>query len=624
MKIKKYQAGGIYYTPFFGDSVQESTPQTTSKKEDKEDQLIEKEIISVLKENGLPSDVDYFLSVTNNFLKKSQNLGSLFGDSTSKNSYNMSDLIRIQSLANKIKHNNELYKTASSQIVKENAGSEIAITNTGQVYVYDQEDGIKTISVNDYYDNSDKYNLLTNSELIHLRESQPELAYNSSILLDLSNTVGMKSIIDYVKATIGAFGTNKSNSQIDRYTVKQKEQIEQGFEELLGFGSPDGIYKVTDTLNKSDQGVNMQLAVNYLYKTLPNNMKHVLRVNAAAEGLDPNDSKDVQQLLQMAVMEHTNHSVEQKREIDYDSTASKNIGFGTEGSSGKDKEMSYLEMLAVGRVTKPVETIINSSNGTTGLKILAQPYGYPLDDSEHQIGRSTLRDAMNMGQFGKIVNKNSVTYGDKILSDSDLDKIVYDGTSNLNRAYLPINEYIKATTGKIVPDLDAAERFDKFLEWYDAGYGITPNSIIMKAQDLNLDIYQDQKTGDWKLKNTHPFLIVNGYTSDKAVDLDENSKWIEHVDDSEGEELFEMFSKILNFGSETPSKSKRRNDFSGGIFGWGNSDSMYKSAIFMPITDTAIASVVSNHEIIDKENYRDILNKRQLKEETQTIKTNFN
>ncbi len=35
----------------------------------------------------------------------------------------------------------------------------------------------------------------------------------------------MKSIVDYVKATIGAFGTNKSSNQFDRYTSKYQNKI---------------------------------------------------------------------------------------------------------------------------------------------------------------------------------------------------------------------------------------------------------------------------------------------------------------------------------------------------------------------------------------------------------------
>jgi hypothetical protein len=334
MKIKRYQTGGIYYTPFFRDSINQQESQgivnTTSRK-DKEDNLVQKEIINVLKENGLPNDVDYFLSKADTFLKKSQNIGSLFN--TSQNiTYDMSDLIRLQSLANRIKHNNVLYEQASNQIIDEGSGSEAAITNTGDLYVVDEDKEIKTITTDTYYNNREKYRVLTNSELIRLREEQPELAFNGSILTDLSNTVGMKSIVDYVKSTIGSFGTNKSSNKFDRYTSKQKAAIEKGFEQLLGFDSPDGVYKVSSNISKDDQGYNdpesLKIAVNYLYRTLPNNMKNILRANAAAEGLNPGNIEDVQSLLTMAVVEHTNHTNEVEQSLDYDSSASKQSGVG--------------------------------------------------------------------------------------------------------------------------------------------------------------------------------------------------------------------------------------------------------------------------------------------------------
>ena len=132
MKIKRYQNGGISYTPFFRDAAEPTqvATQTSKTSENKEEQLIQKEIINVLKENGLPNDVDYFLDRANSFLRKSQNLGELFVSGQS-NQYDMSDLIRLQSLANRIKHNNELHETASEQIIKEGSGSEVAISNEG-------------------------------------------------------------------------------------------------------------------------------------------------------------------------------------------------------------------------------------------------------------------------------------------------------------------------------------------------------------------------------------------------------------------------------------------------------------------------------------------------------------
>ena len=64
MKIFRYQSGGIYYTPFFGNK----STQEVKTNDTKEENLLKKEIIGVLKENGLPSDVDLFLNSANRLL----------------------------------------------------------------------------------------------------------------------------------------------------------------------------------------------------------------------------------------------------------------------------------------------------------------------------------------------------------------------------------------------------------------------------------------------------------------------------------------------------------------------------------------------------------------------------
>lgn len=630
MKIKRYQTGGIYYTPFFRDSVTQAESQNTNtnsnvnSKETKDSELIQKEIINVLKENGLPNDVDYFLSKADAFLKKSQNLGSLFNAGQTP-SYDMSDLIRLQSLANRIKHNNELHTQASQQIIKEGSGSEVAITNTGNLYVLDEDEGIKTIGLDAYHKNPNQYRVLTNSELIQLREEQPELAYNGTILTDLANTVGMKSIVEYVKSTISSFGTNKSANQFDRYTTKQKGQIERGFEQLLGFDSPDGVYKGTVSTTTSDQGYSdeksLDVAINYLYRTLPGNMKNVLKANAAAEGLDPNNIKDVQNLLTMAIVEHTNHSREIKQTLDYDATASQSSGSGD--PKARWEEMTREEMITTGNGgVEYTPVTISSSKSRSGIRILAQPYGKPLDTSGKQIGMGTIRDIFGeKDRIGSSVALNSVTYGNKILSENDLDYIVYDGVSNLERAYLPIDQNIYATTGKITPDLDAIRRYEEFQKWIDDGYGVVPNSIIMKLKELNLDLVQDPNTKEWVFRDSRPFIMVNGYASDKAVELDENSEWVDHVDRLQGSRIFDLYSKYINYGSNVASKSSKRDDFSGGWF--GNANSMYKSVIFLPITDAAIATVTSNHQLTNSNNYVDINNRRNVIEARQSIQTNF-
>ena len=143
---------------------------------------MQKEIIDVLKENGIQNDVDVFLSQANAFLDKSKNLSgvSLFGGENPD--YTMTDLIGVLSMANRVKENKNQYNTAVTRLKDEDAGQEVALTSNGQVYVYNKDEGLKTISSSDYYKNRDKYQLLTNSQVLGLRENSPELTFNDGIL----------------------------------------------------------------------------------------------------------------------------------------------------------------------------------------------------------------------------------------------------------------------------------------------------------------------------------------------------------------------------------------------------------------------------------------------------------
>lgn len=631
MKIKRYQNGGISYTPFFRDAAEPTqvATQTSKTSENKEEQLIQKEIINVLKENGLPNDVDYFLDRANSFLRKSQNLGELFVSGQS-NQYDMSDLIRLQSLANRIKHNNELHETASEQIIKEGSGSEVAISNEGSLYVYNKDGSIKTISADTYYKNPQKYQALTNSQLIHLREERPELAYNNSILTDLSNTVGMKSIVDYVKATIGAFGTNKSSNQFDRYTSKYQNKIEKGFEQLLGFNGPDGIYKVTESTSSSNQGYHdkesLDLAVNYLYKTLPQNMKNVLRAQAAAEGFNPSNPEDVKRLLQIAVVEHTNHSVENTQALDYDSTASK-AGSGSSGGTDKDVNRSSLETIAAGRVVDPKIAVLSTSDAKGGLEIVTRDY--PLQDKNGtQVTQNTLKNVLDKAEIGNIVDKNSIFFGDQRISDIDLNRIVWDGSSSLSRMWLPKDRDAEQM-GIYKPDLDAYDRYTKFEEWIEDNPNVSRQRMIEKLHEYDLDLEFDTETNRWKFRpeDMMVFFGLSGYASDKAIDFDSNSPWLWHVDGPDRDRIFDIYSTYVNYGGDVVKKSDKKVDnFKPGFFGkifHGNKNSMYKGMIFMPMHDSKLATVASNHEIGSASEYRDIYNQANLKKQQQSIKANF-
>ena len=613
MKLKRFQEGGIY-TPFFNTG----TP-ATKKTEEKKD-LIKQEIISTLKETGLPSDVDAFLGAASKYLSSTQNIFLPSGGTD----YKLSELVKLRSLANKVRHGSEMHKNAVSRLDKEGAGSEIALTNTGGLYVVDAESGnLKVITASEYHKNRDKYIPQTNAELIYKRENDISLANKNYILKDLSNTVGMKSVTEYIRQVISSFGKESTSDSSQYYTAKDRNKIQEGFEQILGM-APDGHYKVDETMSATHQGFNskesLEAAINYLYRTLPNNMKNTLKANATLAGVDPNSVDGIKMYLQESIIEQTDHTVKRDMKLSEDSAS------GSSGSGGKGKmvEVSPLETIATGRVADINPITLASSKSKNGLQILAQQY--PMQDKNGNIvGQGMLSDVLNTAEVGNIVDKNSITFGDHHLKDYDLNRVMYDGTSTLSRAYLPIDKAYFANTGLIKPDLNAEKRYQEFQKWMEAGYGIAPNSIITKLQELDLDLIYNQDLNKWVFRESSikPFLILNGYASDKAVDFNNESDWMSHVNSTDGANIFDIYKRKINYGNKAITKSNKRDDFSGGFLGMGNSNSLYKSAIFMPIIDSKMAVVASNNERTPVGSYVDILNRDRLNKESQRIPTNF-
>jgi hypothetical protein len=121
MKIK-YQSGGVVaYTPFIPNSG--TSPQPSATPETKQEKItgIQKEIVDVLKESGIQSDVDTFLSQANAFLTKSKSLSgvSLFGGENTD--YSMSDLVSVLSMANKVKQNKLQHTEATKRLDNQDA-----------------------------------------------------------------------------------------------------------------------------------------------------------------------------------------------------------------------------------------------------------------------------------------------------------------------------------------------------------------------------------------------------------------------------------------------------------------------------------------------------------------------
>lgn len=426
MKIQKYQYGASY-TPISREVMGQSQgePATSPSSEKKDDKLIEQEIIKVLGENGIPTDVDYFLSQAQSFLQDSTNIFS------GKKTNTMSQLIRLRSLANRLQHNNALYKNATDRIKVENTGSDVAISNDGNLYVYDGE-SVKKVTPTDYSKNPEEYQVLTNAELIHLRERDPELKFDESILHDLSNSIGMKSIMEQIIGAIKKFGTSTQKG----YPVKAGGQVQRGLEALMSLG-PDGLYEIETSDSKAAQDINS--AIIYLYKNLNTNAKNVLRATTAAEGLNPSDMNDVTRILKEALFEHTDTSIK----VNAIKDPTKGSGSGSGDSTGSQIKEVWGDF-----VTKDGGSYRNTNivmpGGNVSFNVPAKHYNFIEGKENTAIDNVTLGDE----SFNNLISKGLIdTRRTSYIGDLPIDNmafagkdIIVDNTRGGTVMYLPIKQ----------------------------------------------------------------------------------------------------------------------------------------------------------------------------------------
>lgn len=578
MKIQKYQYGASY-TPISREVMGQSQgePATSPSSEKKDDKLIEQEIIKVLGENGISTDVDYFLSQAQSFLQDSTNIFS------GKKTNTMSQLIRLRSLANRLQHNNALYKNATDRIKVENTGSDVAISNDGNLYVYDGE-SVKKVTPTDYSKNPEEYQVLTNAELIHLRERDPNLKFDESILHDLSNSIGMKTIMDQVIGTIKKFGTTSQKG----YTIKAGGQVQRGLEALM---SLDGLYEVESSDSKAAQDINA--AIIYLYKNLNNNAKHVLRATTAAEGLNPENMEDITSILKAALFEHTDTS----RKVGY---VKDPLGKGSKSGSGEgsgpgDKEgygQSLISGFGASR-TRRVRTRDGIADFTVEVK------HNPLRDKDNEIvtGIATLDEVFNdLAKNGVAMDRDKLYFGGMYNAKGTNGSVVGDSQDTL---YIDPNKarevLVDASDGVETidvpvdyngkPDFGAINRYQMAVDEISKNKVTDPREIfeIYKKYALDNNLDQDGNLMTGRFLAVHAKMsedegAVAGYSSDNPT--------IDRLT-GQGRDKFMNDVNYANQGREKKNKVKIN-------YGWIWNRGILSGTVFIPLYVNQASQAVSD------------------------------
>ena len=583
MKIRKYniekkQSGGIIYTPFVPSNLSEAESSSSSSSSSDAGKLgdIQKEIMDVLQENGLPSDVDAFMQSAKRFLRRAEATGN----------WSMADFTRIQSMANRVAHNKTLYDAATKHLTETGNWNEVALNDKGQMYVINKDGKINTIDPGEYYKNREQYQVLTNNDILEFRSSSNP--FDSSVLNSMSGSIGINDIVEYAKGIILDFGTKS----ISGYTNDQVAKMDEALNTLISNGQK-GYYKYKqETQNGGGPTLD---AVHYLYNSLPNNMKQFLRAKTAAEGQDPN-THHVDLLVQM-LSNHLDSSVS----VDFDSAATSSAGGGSGSGQVNDTYLRKVTNFANVRPDR-VSLVPNTDDPTKQGKLDVTGYrlGPIIDRLTDNIDtdKFSLNYLISKAEFIKSGNTDMISIGGRVLKPEEFNKVMINNSTQVIGAVLP---YTVDEHGNYIPDFAKVEAFN---EW-NKKVKDNPNITEMEAEDLanqvglsGDDVEYDHATRSFKLRNTMQFYGVSAYINSEVVDVDDNMKaWLYHMPRSEGKQLKDEYDNLLLYRTTTPSKSDKKIGSLGfmGKTKDGNANSFYQGMLFIPITNPELGSLLTIH-----------------------------
>ena len=599
--IQKKQGGGIIYTPFIPSYQDYATSDNDLRTESTAGKIgdLQKEILSVLQENGLPSDVGTFLSTAQNFLRRAEMTGD----------WSMNDFIRVQSMANRVAHNKGLFDAATKQLTEKGNWNEVAIDNRGYIYAMDKEGKVTKLNPLEYYQKRDQYEVMTNNDLLEYRSNYN--SFNSSMINDASGAATVNDIVEYAKNIVMDFGT----TSISGYTNSELAQMDQALNTLL-YGGPTGYYKFKKEMQVDDSGASM--AINYLISALPANMRQLLRAKTAAENQDPNvHSIDL-------LVNILGHHTSQSTEVTFDSAATKNAGIGADSTSGTPVERelaeSYVDGEGLGegqqiRITPPGSETHLLTFGQSANTILTK-------DKSTSLGTTTLDRVLTDGYgIGVIGRKDSISFGDQLLDPSDYDNIMYDDSAPLYRVNLPYDD----SSGRIVPRLDLIEEATKLKEEID-NEGITDVGYLKELVEQRFEgkaTYNPQ-TGSIDFIKTMPFLTFRAIARRNDADFNKESKYLYHLTRDEGSRISELYNNVIKYknregtGDEIGTGAKARKG------------KMYSGNIFIPIDNRLGAVPIYNNTLAPRDRYYNVTQQatlqtaqRAMQSQTEPPKTNF-
>lgn len=591
--IFKFQQGGttppfVAYQPVIVSdkrttATQEEALAAKATKESESGKLSSKDLYTMLKEKlkGLPNDVN----IAMNQLQQLEQLTSMDFDGSFTQNIESKYLSTLQTM-NQLSFSREQYDKALDN-VKSNGGlNEAAINQYGQVYMTNGKD-YKLMSPEKAKQSGWKQ--MTNQDLLYLRANDPSLSGKDEILNVVNNGIGISQVTKMIQDSIGNLGTN-SNSET-AYATTQQGQLIQGLNDFIKAAQETGQYDASiedlykaQIINKT-QASQAQQAIAYIYKTLPQNAKSLLKTRTEG-GTD----KEALNLISTLVLSKT--SEDRSFTVDLEGgPTKKSMSKDANAGSKDDTELKTSLPLQVmqdmgGADVAPVT--IDKGDGVQ-MSVYGSFFSAINDKKGEPIVNTSLQNMLAQSGLQDIVkNVRNITFGDQKLTPEQLSKITYNNTG-IVRADLPVNEdgTVKLS---VLDDFNAAMNEIKGL-----GNASREQVEAIKAK-YHLDQYlKDDGTPD--PKHTAPFMLTEGYTTEKNGI--EDTAYVKHIKNPTDDQI-QLIKDSLTVGTGKDAKVPDIDTFDWyNPFDYFGTENIYKATVYIPISNNVGAAVRGGNQNLD-------------------------
>lgn len=578
--IQKYQAGygitPVTYTPqqiTLSDTSGGEASASSSDSSSKDNELLSDNMIKLLAQNALSSDMQKFVSDSRIFGNSLFDTGFNFGNTGLK----MKTLLTYLTNMSRQK---ELFKEGLDVVKDVGGASEVAIAPEGGIYVI-RDNKIKIVSVNGLKDGERP---LSNMEIAQIRESSPSAAFSTGMTLTLSNATSMKEIRKVIDDQLKGLGTTTTtlNGYGNPYRLTNEsaaffKSLNLSLEELSGM-SLDQIYKITKT--SETQMDRVDAVLHGIYENLTPNMRTLLQLRARQLGI-----KDINVMMTEYISKYLNHK--KSVTLDIESTLSPD-GKTRSTKEGKgddlgDMELTNPQLLITGSGNYRSFDIINGGNiglHLTGVELpLTKSGGTPM-------GQTTLAEVAQSDYAG-ILDLRNASMGDQFIKGNLWDRVAITN-GNIIRADLPIDKNAEG----IKPDLNSLKRLEKAQdELNKLGISIgNPDKMTKEDMDKVNKVYAKYhlpylytnrgiNTSDY-----HIFAILKGQAEESAFTNPDDEvlkgTLLDVTDDNERD----GFQRII---SKYDSKYKLDN-------GWFSSTDVFEGSIYIPIVGNVLGAGASS------------------------------